>query len=129
MKLILTHSTYNVTPRSGKEDCQFNMDGKIIKALGQDKFFVFLENGLTINVYLSGKIRRNQVQVIPGDFVSVRLNTYDLKRGRIIYRYLDENEIQQQEEKFVAKFGTKSPEFKNPKLRRQSQRRHMHRLL
>lgn len=36
--------------------------------------------------YLSGKMRKNYIKILPGDKVRVELTPYDLQRGRIIYR-------------------------------------------
>jgi translation initiation factor IF-1 len=36
--------------------------------------------------YLSGKMRKNYIKILPGDKVRIELTPYDLERGRIIYR-------------------------------------------
>ena len=36
--------------------------------------------------HLAGKMRMNNIKVVPGDRVKVELSPYDLQRGRIIYR-------------------------------------------
>lgn len=36
--------------------------------------------------YLSGKMRKNYIKILPGDKVRIELTPYDLNRGRIIYR-------------------------------------------
>lgn len=36
--------------------------------------------------YLSGKMRKNYIKILPGDKVMVELTPYDPSRGRIIYR-------------------------------------------
>jgi translation initiation factor IF-1 len=36
---------------------------------------------------ISGKMRKNRIRILVGDRVSVELSPYDLKRGRITYRY------------------------------------------
>jgi translation initiation factor IF-1 len=43
-------------------------------------------SGHISNVYLSGKIRINNIRILPGDKVTVELSPYDLSNGRIIYR-------------------------------------------
>jgi len=47
------------------------------------------ENGedLVVQAYLSGKMKSHYIKIIPGDKVKVELDTYDLTKGRIIYRY------------------------------------------
>ena len=50
-------------------------------------FTVELANGHRILAHISGKIRTNYIRILPGDRVTVELSPYDLKRGRITYRY------------------------------------------
>jgi translation initiation factor IF-1 len=50
-------------------------------------FQVKLENGHVVLAHVSGKIRMNFIRILPGDKVTVELTPYDLKRGRITYRF------------------------------------------
>lgn len=44
---------------------------------------------------LSGKMKRlHKISVLPGDYVDVELNPYDIKKGRIIYRHNPKNRPQ-----------------------------------
>lgn len=36
--------------------------------------------------YLSGKMRKNYIRILPGDKVRIEVTKYDPNRGRIIYR-------------------------------------------
>ena len=36
--------------------------------------------------YLSGKMRKNYIKILPGDKVRIEITPYDLDRGRIVYR-------------------------------------------
>ena len=45
------------------------------------------ENQHEILAHVSGKMRKNFIRILPGDRVLVELSPYDLKRGRITYRY------------------------------------------
>ena len=36
--------------------------------------------------YLSGKMRKHYIKILPGDKVRVELTPYDQDRGRIVYR-------------------------------------------
>jgi translation initiation factor IF-1 len=36
--------------------------------------------------YLSGKMRKNYIKILPGDRVRIEVTPYDINRGRIIYR-------------------------------------------
>ncbi len=63
------------------------VEGKIIEVLPQTKFKVELENKHVILAHVSGKIRMNNIRILPGDKVKVELSPYDLERGRITYRF------------------------------------------
>ena len=62
------------------------MDGFVTQALSNGLFRVKLENGFSVLVYISGKIRRNRIRILVQDKVSVEMSPYDLTRGRIVYR-------------------------------------------
>ena len=66
---------------------KIRMSGTIIDVLPSDKFMVKLTNGVEIIAYISGKIRMNKIRILPGDKVEVELSTYDLTKGRIVYRH------------------------------------------
>jgi len=63
------------------------MEGTIVKALPGTQFLVELENGHEILAYLAGKMRKYYIRVLLGDRVTVEMSTYDLSRGRIVYRH------------------------------------------
>jgi len=50
-------------------------------------FRVTLEQGQTVLVHASGKIRMSYIRILPGDRVRVELSPYDMTRGRIVWRY------------------------------------------
>jgi translation initiation factor IF-1 len=62
------------------------LEAKVIDVLPNTMFKVELENGHQILAHVSGKIRLNNIRILPGDKVTVELSTYDLTRGRITYR-------------------------------------------
>jgi translation initiation factor IF-1 len=39
-----------------------------------------------IKAYPSGKLRKNNIYIVPGDFVTLELTAYDLRQARIVYR-------------------------------------------
>nr|UGK72620.1 translational initiation factor 1 [Acanthocalyx alba]UGK72692.1 translational initiation factor 1 [Acanthocalyx nepalensis subsp. delavayi] len=49
-------------------------------------FRVRLDNEDLILGYISGKIRRSLIRILPGDRVKVEVSHYDPTKGRIIYR-------------------------------------------
>ena len=63
------------------------MDGTVIEPLPNALFTVELANGHRVLAHVSGKIRMNFIRILPGDKVTVEISPYDLKRGRITYRY------------------------------------------
>lgn len=63
------------------------MKGEVQTMLSNARFGVKLENGLTIVAYVGGKMRQNRIRVTLHDRVLTELSTYDLARGRIVYRY------------------------------------------
>ena len=63
------------------------LEGTVLDTLPNAMFKVELENGHDILAHVSGKIRMNYIRILPGDKVTVELSPYDLKRGRITYRY------------------------------------------
>ena len=62
-------------------------EGTVIEALPNATFKVKLPNEHEVLAYISGKIRMFFIRVLPGDKVLVELSPYDLKRGRITYRF------------------------------------------
>ncbi len=62
-------------------------EGVVTEALPNAMFRVKLDNGLEVLAHASGKIRMHFIRILPGDRVKVELSPYDLRRGRILYRY------------------------------------------
>jgi len=62
------------------------VEGKVVEILPNATFKVELENGHRLLAHISGKMRMHFIKILPGDKVSVELSSYDLNRGRIIYR-------------------------------------------
>jgi translation initiation factor IF-1 len=63
------------------------IEAVVLEVLPNTKFKVKLDNGIEIIAYISGKIRKNYIRIIPGDKVLVELSPYDLTQGRITYRF------------------------------------------
>jgi translation initiation factor IF-1 len=63
------------------------VEGEVIENLPNTLFKVkLLQSSKIILCYLSGKMRKNYIKILPGDKVKIELTPYDLNRGRIIYR-------------------------------------------
>ena len=69
-----------------KEDV-IEVEGTVVEALPNAMFQVKLENGHIVLAHVSGKMRMNFIRILPGDKVTMELTPYDLKRGRITYRF------------------------------------------
>jgi len=63
------------------------IDGIVTETLPNAYFRVQLENGHKILAHISGRMRMHFIKILPGDKVTVEISTYDLTKGRIIYRY------------------------------------------
>ena len=59
--------------------------GKVIDIVKGGKFRVELENGHTVEAHVSGKMRVNNIRILPGDTVVLAMSPYDLTQGRIVY--------------------------------------------
>ncbi|MCM8774112.1 MAG: translation initiation factor IF-1 [Candidatus Omnitrophica bacterium] len=70
----------------GKEEL-IEVDGEITESLPNAMFRVKLDNGHIVLAHVSGKMRMHFIKILPGDKVKLEISTYDLNRGRIIYRY------------------------------------------
>jgi translation initiation factor IF-1 len=69
-----------------KEDA-IEVMATVSETLPNAMFRVKLENGHEVLAHVSGRMRKNFIRILPGDRVAVELSPYDLKRGRIVYRY------------------------------------------
>ena len=61
--------------------------GVVKELLPNATFKVELENGHEIIAHMAGKMLKNRIRVLAGDKVQVEMNTYDLTKGRINYRF------------------------------------------
>ena len=68
-----------------EESMKFN--GKVIEVLPNATFKVQLEEiEAVILGHIAGKLRKNHINVLLGDRVSIEMSPYDLTKGRIVYR-------------------------------------------
>lgn len=63
------------------------MEGTVREVLPDTNFRVELENGHQVLAYISGRMRKNYIRILEGDRVTIELSPYDLRRGRITYRF------------------------------------------
>ena len=71
-----------------KQDDKFTMEAAVIEALPNAMFKVKLPNEQETQIlaYVSGKMRKHYIRILPGDTVTVEMSPYDLTKGRITYR-------------------------------------------
>lgn len=62
--------------------------GQVEKAVGNGAFKVKLEGRAdVIHCTIAGRLRKNNIYIIVGDYVDLELSPYDLQRGRIAFRH------------------------------------------
>jgi len=63
------------------------VEGEVIENLPNTLFRVQVKDtDKVILCYLSGKMRKHYIKILPGDKVRIEITPYDLDRGRIVYR-------------------------------------------
>ena len=60
-------------------------EGKVLDVLPGGKFKVEIDGGHIVEAHVSGKMRVNNIRILPGDKVVIELSPYDLTHGRIVY--------------------------------------------
>ena len=63
------------------------VDGTVVEAFPNAMFDVELENGSIVKCTVSGNIRRFKIRINPSDKVQIGISIYNMKVGRILYRY------------------------------------------
>ena len=62
------------------------VEGTVVEVLPNTTFKVTLQNDHIIIDHISGKLRMNNIRILPGDKVTIEMSPYDLTKGRIIWR-------------------------------------------
>lgn len=66
------------------------VEGEVIENLPNTLFKVKLLNSdKVILCYLSGKMRKNYIKILPGDKIRAEITPYDLNRGELFIEYED----------------------------------------
>jgi len=68
-----------------EELLEFN--GLVQELLPNAMFRVLLENGHEVLGHTSGRMRKNRIRVLVGDWVTVEMTPYDLSKARVIHRF------------------------------------------
>ena len=69
-----------------KEDV-LEYEGKVLEILPNAMFKVKLDNEHEILAHTAGRMRKHRIRILAGDKVTVEMSTYDLTKGRIIFRH------------------------------------------
>jgi len=67
------------------KDNVIETEGRVLELLPGGNFRVELDGGHIVEAHVSGKMRINNIRIIPGDTVVLELSPYDLTHGRIVY--------------------------------------------
>lgn len=65
------------------------MQGVVDEVLPDSRFRVTLDNGHSLVAYTAGKMRKHHIRILAGDKVSLEISPYDLGKGRITFRHLE----------------------------------------
>ena len=76
-----------------KEDL-IEMSGQVLEVLPDARYRVKLDNGHELVAYTNGKMRKHHIRILAGDKVSLELSPYDLTKGRITFRHIEETRNQ-----------------------------------
>ena len=69
-----------------KEDV-LEYEGVVLEILPNAMFKVKLDNEHEILAHTAGRMRKHRIRILAGDKVTVEMSTYDLTKGRIIFRH------------------------------------------
>ncbi len=63
------------------------LEGEVLENLPNTQFRVKVKDAQSIiTCYLSGKMRKHFIKILPGDKVKFEITPYDPNMGRIVYR-------------------------------------------
>lgn len=69
------------------KDDLIELTGTIEEVLPGSMFRVKIDDmGAVLTCYTGGRLKQNKIKIILGDRVRVEVSTYDLTKGRVIYR-------------------------------------------
>ena len=66
------------------------MHGSVDEVLPDSRYRVTLDNGHQLIAYAGGKMRKHHIRILAGDKVSLEMSPYDLTKGRITFRQLEQ---------------------------------------
>ena len=78
----MSEKKQQIKPKEGPVEA----NGVVLEAV-RGKFRVKLnDSDHIILAQIAGSLRMNNIRIVPGDKVRLEISTYDLTRGRIVYR-------------------------------------------
>ncbi|KAM3337556.1 translation initiation factor IF-1, chloroplastic [Capsicum galapagoense] len=81
-----TYSSRTMSIQCLSQEQKWTHEGCITESLPNGMFRVKLDNAEVVLGYISGKIRKNFIRLLPGDRVKIEVSRYDSSKGRITYR-------------------------------------------
>lgn len=63
------------------------LEGVVSEVLPNATFRVSIPGGHDVLATLGGKLRQHRIRILAGDTVRLEVSPYDLKRGRITFRF------------------------------------------
>ena len=66
------------------------MNGVVVEVLPDSRYRVTLDNGHNLVAYSTGRMRKHYIRIIAGDKVTLEVSPYDLSKGRITFRHIEE---------------------------------------
>lgn len=64
-------------------------EGLVTEILPDARYRVQLDAGHEIVAYTAGKMKKNHIRILLGDKVTLELSPYDLTKGRITFRHIE----------------------------------------
>ena len=64
-------------------------EGLVTEILPDARYRVQLDTGHEIVAYTAGKMKKNRIKTLAGDRVTIEMSPYDLSKGRITFRHLE----------------------------------------
>lgn len=81
------NKTKSQTHKQQQREDRMELEGEVVEALGGTLFSVDCSSGdHSVIATLAGKLRQNQIRILPGDRVLLEVSPYDMSRGRITRR-------------------------------------------
>jgi translation initiation factor IF-1 len=78
-------------PKKAEESTKeegIELEGIIVENLPNAQFKIkLIDTDQEVLAYVSGKMRRHWIKIMPGDKVRVSFSPYDMERCRIVYRH------------------------------------------